>query len=338
MGFATEIAHINPEQPDADILNRGAEILRRGGLVAFPTETVYGLGANALDADAVQGIYRAKGRPSNNPLIVHVTDVNAARNLVCEWPETAARLAERFWPGPLTLVLPRADCIPDIVTGGGETVGIRVPAHPIAQALLRAVGLPLAAPSANRSLMLSPTRAEHVVRDLDGRIAMILDGGPTRGGLESTVINLTTDPPSLLRPGLVSPSEIEAVIGRIQMASAQPASSGSAPLLSPGMLARHYAPRAPLEILEKGAEHRVQELLHQAVQVGWLTFSSPLPQTNLLVETMPSNANAYASILFATLHAMDLAGVGRIIVELPPDEEEWLAVRDRLRRAAVPAS
>ena len=188
-------------------------MLRGGGLAAFPTETVYGLGANALDAAAVARIFAAKGRPANNPLIVHLADAAQVREIAADWPESASRLAERFWPGPLTLVLPRRDIVPDIVTARGPTVAVRVPAHPVAQALLRAAALPLAAPSANRSTELSPTRAEHVLRGLEGRIDLLLDGGPTAGGIESTVLDVTIMPPRLLRPGLIGVAQLEAVIG-----------------------------------------------------------------------------------------------------------------------------
>src|SRR5438270_2167933 len=181
----TEVLPVSAEAPAADVIARAARVLRAGGLVAFPTETVYGLGANALDAVAVARIFAAKGRPANNPLIVHVAAIDAARDLTAAWPESAARLAERFWPGPLTLVLPRAGRVPDIVTASGPTVAVRVPAHPVALALLRAAALPIAAPSANRSTSLSPTTAEHVRRGLDGRIDLLLDAGPTAGGLES---------------------------------------------------------------------------------------------------------------------------------------------------------
>src|SRR5581483_10612849 len=241
----TEVVRVHPQKPDETAMTRAAEALRGGGLVAFPTETVYGLGANALDAEAVARIFAAKGRPANNPLIVHVPDVAAARELVTDWPETAERLAERFWPGPLTLALPRRETIPDIVTAGGPTVAVRVPAHPVALALFRAAGVPVAAPSANRSGYLSPTRAEHVLAGLDGRIEMVLDAGPVPGGIESTVLDLTGDPPRLLRPGLVSPAELEAVIGPIRTAEPAP-TGGDRPLPSPGMLSRHYAPRTPL--------------------------------------------------------------------------------------------
>src|SRR5690348_13744143 len=211
----TAIFPLDPSSANLEAIAEAARILRAGGLVAFPTETVYGLGANALDASAVARIFAAKGRPANNPLIIHIADASDVRKVVADWPESAGRLAERFWPGPLTLVLPRCDAVPDAVTAGGPTVAVRVPAHPVAQALVRAAGVPIAAPSANRSMELSPTRAEHVLRGLDGRIDVLLDGGPTAGGIESTVLDLTATPPRLLRPGLIGVAELEAVLGRV---------------------------------------------------------------------------------------------------------------------------
>jgi L-threonylcarbamoyladenylate synthase len=331
-----DVLRVSPETPERESIAQAAAVLHAGGLVAFPTETVYGLGANALDAAAVSRIFEAKGRPASNPLILHVAEAAQAQLVVAAWPESGARLAERFWPGPLTLVLPRGGAIPHIVTAGGPTVAVRVPAHSVAQALLKTAGLPIAAPSANRSSGVSPTRAEHVVRDLGGRVDMILDAGPTPGGLESTVLDLTTLPPRLLRPGLVAPGEIEAIIGPI-LVSTKRAPSGRAPLPSPGMLARHYAPRAVLECATDDGWERVDALCRQGLRVGWLTFTVNRHQSRpgLLTEVMPGNAVAYAAQLYAVLHRLDEAGVEHIVVQLPPDTEEWLAVRDRLRRATT---
>jgi L-threonylcarbamoyladenylate synthase len=326
---------VDPKAIAPDVITRAAEVLRRGGLVAFPTETVYGLGANALDAAAVARIFEAKGRPANNPLIVHVGDAAEAQRVASAWPETATRLAERFWPGPLTLVLPKRPEVPDLVTAGGPTVAVRVPAHPVAMALLRAVGLPIAAPSANRSSELSPTRAEHVLRGLAGRIDLILDAGPTTGGIESTVLDLTTQPPRLLRPGLVGPADLEALIGPIERASHAKAAE-SAALPSPGMLARHYAPRTPLECVEGDSSELVEQLLARGLRVGWMTGADILgtPSSSLVCVPMPADPAGYAARLYAVLHQLDDASLDRIVVSLPPDAEEWAAVRDRLRRAA----
>ncbi len=216
----TVVRQVSAEHPQEAAIAEAAEVLRRGGLVALPTETVYGLGANALEAGAVQAIFAAKERPPRNPVIVHVADAEAARAWAAAWPERAGQLAERFWPGPLTLVLPKRPVVPDIVTAGGATVGLRVPAHRVALALLKAADVPIAAPSANRSSRVSPTTAAHVLADLEGRIDMILDAGPTSGGLESTVLDLTVEPPRVLRPGLVSVAQLEEVIGPVNVSSA----------------------------------------------------------------------------------------------------------------------
>jgi L-threonylcarbamoyladenylate synthase len=333
----TEIVPVDAQAPDPGVIARAAGIIRAGGLVAFPTETVYGLGAAALDAGAVAGIFLAKGRPATNPLIVHVADTESARAIVTEWPDDAELLTARFWPGPLTLVLPRRPEVPDIVTAGGPTVAVRNPAHPVALALIRQSGTPVAAPSANRSEQLSPTRAEHVARSLRGRVALILDAGPTAGGLESTVLAITADGPLLLRPGLVTPAEIEAVIGPVRRAaqSARPAA-----LASPGAMPRHYAPNAPLEVVNTG-EARVVELATAGDRVGWLTFLAARPgaasHENLIQVTMPPDAAAYAARLYDALHQLDAAGVTRIVVDSVPAGDAWLAIRDRLRRASAPA-
>jgi len=333
--MSTKVLSISSTAPEADVIARAARVLRSGGLVAFPTETVYGLGAVALNPTAVARIFAAKGRPGDNPLIVHVADATDAERLVGAWPDAAARLTERFWPGPLTLVLPKSRTVPDIVTAGGPTVAVRVPAHPVALALLRAIGLPIAAPSANRSTCLSPTRAEHVLRDLDGRIELVLDAGPTSGGLESTVLDLTTKPPRLLRPGLLPPAEIKAVLGTITRV-ARGTAEAQEPLPSPGMMARHYAPNARLETVSDDGWGRVQFLCRSGQKVGWLTFATRAEQSlgGLICMVMPRDPIAYAAQLYAVLHALDDHGVERIVAAIPPDTEEWLAVRDRLRRAA----
>jgi L-threonylcarbamoyladenylate synthase len=319
----------------ADGIRRAAEVMRGGGLVCFPTETVYGLGANALDADAVRRIFEAKGRPANNPLIVHIADRERAKAIVAEWPESAQRLAEGFWPGPLTLVLPRGEAIPDAVTAGGATVAVRVPAHPVARELLAACGLPIAAPSANRSARLSPTTAAHVKRDLDGKVDLILDGGPTPGGIESTVLDLT-GPPQLLRPGLIEVPALEAVIGPVLRP--QVSAGGAAALPSPGMLPRHYAPRTPLECVEDDGLARVAELHAQGVRVALVSHHPGIVQdvpAGVPVARMPADPAGYAAMLYAVLHLLDERQLERIVVALPPAGEEWMAVRDRLRRSAV---
>jgi L-threonylcarbamoyladenylate synthase len=331
----TKVLRIDASAPETGLIALAAAVLRAGGLVAFPTETVYGLGANALDPAAVGRIFAAKGRPAVNPLIVHVAEAQAIQE-IAGWPEPAARLAAGFWPGPLTLVLPRRAVVPDVVTAGGPTVAVRVPAHPVALALLRAAGVPVAAPSANRSTLLSPTRAEHVLRGLSGRIELVLDAGPTAGGLESTVLDVTREPARLLRPGLVAPAAIEAVIGPILQPDAQ-AAAGDQPLPSPGMLGRHYAPRAPLEWAADG-QARAEALCRRGLRVGWLTWEVPAQPDHpgLTRVVMPRDPAAYAAQLYAVLHGLDDAGVERIVVDRLPETEAWLAVRDRLRRAAAP--
>ncbi|HEX2208930.1 MAG TPA: L-threonylcarbamoyladenylate synthase, partial [Longimicrobium sp.] len=248
------LLRVDPVHPDPAALRQPAEVLRAGGLVAFPTETVYGLGAHALDPAAVQRIYEAKGRPSYNPLIVHLADVDAARGLASSWPEQAERLAAAFWPGPLTLVVPKNDSIPDSVTAGLPSVALRVPAHPVAHALLRAAGIPVAAPSANRSTQVSPTTARHVERSLGARVDVIVDGGPCPVGIESTVLSLVGPVPTLLRPGTVSVEDLRPVIGDVALPSSATDATAARP--SPGMLDRHYAPRAAVRVLPRQGRAR----------------------------------------------------------------------------------
>lgn len=331
----TRVLPVDGSEPDAAALTMAGRILASGGLVAFPTETVYGLGANALDAAAVERIFAAKGRPATNPVIVHVADAADARRVTALWPAVAQPLADRFWPGPLTLVLPKAACVPDVVTAGGPTVGVRVPAHRVALGLIRAADTAIAAPSANVSLSISPTRAEHVLRGLDGRIDLVLDAGQTPGGLESTVIDLTCSPARLLRPGLVTQSEIEAVIGSVEAHVNSDPSGDAGPARSPGMLARHYAPSMPLEC-RSGSRSRVEALMRQGERVGWLTFmgEANAAPAGVRVVAMPSDPIDYSAGLYAALHALDIDQVDRIIVELPPAGDAWQAVHDRLSRAS----
>jgi len=314
---------VDPASPDPAAIRQAALVIRAGGLVAIPTETVYGLAAHALDEAAVGRIFAAKGRPATNPLIVHVADSADARALSSRWPEAADRLAERFWPGPLTIVVPRAEAIPDIVTASGPTVALRIPAHPVALAILREAGVPIAAPSANRSNAISPTTAQHVIDSLGERVDLIIDAGPTPGGIESTVVQL--DPPALLRPGLVTIAELEAVLGPVAR------SVEHAIARSPGMTQRHYAPRAQLEICRDDAQ-RVAVLLADGARVGWLAFD-PRP-SDAIVVAMPGDPREYAARLYAALHDLDRAGVDRIVVAEPPQTDEWLGVRDRLTRAS----
>lgn len=314
--------------------------------MAFPTETVYGLGANSLDAAAVKRIFLAKGRPSRNPVIVHVADVEQARRLVSCWPDAAERLARRFWPGPLTLVLPRLPMVPDVVTGGGPTVGVRMPAHPVALALLRKAALPVAAPSANSANFLSPTRAEHVLADLGDKVDIILDGGACPGGLESTVVDLSEMPPRLLRPGLVSREQLQAEIGPLAEAgplmATQEAQEGALP--APGMLPRHYAPRTPTWLWEtyQDALFAAATAQEQGRRAGVLRFGQAEPEslpgackgdTPIAYLVLPCEPAEAARQLYDRLHHLDRAGLAELHIALPPDEPEWLAIRDRLLRA-----
>jgi L-threonylcarbamoyladenylate synthase len=330
---STKIVKLDGMASTATLLVKAAQIIRAGGLVAFPTETVYGLGANALDAGAVERIFLAKGRPANNPVIVHAAELAAAKEIVSVWPERAERLAQLFWPGPLTLVLPRSPIVPDVVTAGGSTVAVRMPQHPVALALIRASGVPIAAPSANTSGAISPTTAEHVLQALAGKVDLILDGGPTIFGLESTVLDLSRTPPRLLRPGHITPAQIEAVIGPIERPTHLETGT-AAPLPSPGLLSKHYAPRTETHCVEIPALSLVRNWSSKNLRVGWLAFGEPDEKSlSAIVSAMPGEKNAYAAIMYAVLHRLDHLGLDRIVIELPPDTEEWLAVRDRLIRA-----
>ena len=305
----------------AELLARAAAILRKGGLVAFPTETVYGLGANALDARAVDRIYRVKRRPSSSPLIVHVDSVEMARGLVREWPEAAAHLAQAFWPGPLTMVLPKNRAIPDNVTAGLQTVGLRQPDHPVAAALIREAGVPIAAPSANRFTGLSPTAAEHVLKSLGDEVDLILDGGPTRVGIESTVLSLAGPKPVLLRPGMISREQIEEIVGDIELLSSVDLDAHP----SPGLHEKHYSPLTPLFLVD--GSH-----LPERGRGAYLWLTHPHPAS--YSELMPADANGYAAVLYETLHRLDERSFDWIAVEQPPDWPEWAGVLDRLRRAS----
>jgi L-threonylcarbamoyladenylate synthase len=285
-------------------VQRAAELLRAGRLVAFPTETVYGLGANALDENAVRRIFEAKGRPHSSPLIVHVASIAMARELALDWPDRAERLARKFWPGPLTLILPKRPHVPDLVTASLPSLGLRIPAHPLAQALLEAAQIPVAAPSANRFTELSPTTAEHVREGLGSRVDMILDGGPCTVGIESTVLSLVAGVPRILRPGMISQTQIEEIIGPVET---------GAGLESPGQHPRHYSPPTPIILGHPPADGR---------------------GVHLDLNSMPSDPAAYAERLYRLLHDLDREHHDWISIELPPDTPEWAGVRDRLTRAA----
>ena len=317
---------------------QAAEILRRGGLVAFPTETVYGLGANALNPKAVEHIFTAKQRPHWDPVIVHIASLVEARRLTSEWHAEAERLAAAYWPGPMTMLLPRADEIPLVCTAGRDKVGLRWPSHPVAQALIRAAGVPVAAPSANRFGHTSPTTAEHVLADLDGRIDAILDGGPCTVGVESTVLDPGLKPPVIYRPGGITPEQVRRVLGEVTVAERKISSEAPPESLeSPGLGIRHYAPRARVMLVEGQAElTEVAEREGAGCKVGVL-----LPQGWLAPERATvfawagwEDAAGLARTLYDGLRVLDEQGVAVIVCPLPAPEGIGLAMRDRLFKAA----
>jgi L-threonylcarbamoyladenylate synthase len=298
---------------DGDI-RKAAQIIRSGGLVVFPTETVYGLGANALDATAVSKIYELKGRPATSPLIVHVPGAEQARELAADWPAEAQQLARQYWPGPLTLVVPKKSVIPNEVTAGLPTVGLRVPRHPVALALLNASAVPIAAPSANRFTQLSPTTGQHVREAFGDETPFLLDGGPCEVGLESTVIAVTEDGLEVLRPGMA-----------FVEAAAEATHSEAGAHRSPGQHQKHYSPRTRVLLVAHG--HLPQEGRGAYL---WLQHEGKAA----LALRMPVSAEEYAAQLYARLHDLDREEWDWIAVELPPDTKEWSAIRDRLTRAA----
>jgi L-threonylcarbamoyladenylate synthase len=316
---------------------RAAELLRAGEVVALPTETVYGLAANAFDEKAVAKIFQIKGRPANNPIIVHVAGTEMAKRCVKNWPELADKFSKAFWPGPLTLVLPRAERIPEVVTAGGETVGVRWPGHPFIQAVIRECHFPLAAPSANLSSCVSPTNAEHVRQQLGGKIPLIVDGGPSQVGIESTVLDLTVSPPRILRPGMIHAESLAAVCGAIQNSKFKIQNS---PLRSPGLLAKHYSPKARLVILNWRDEADLRTQLSTFAfqpSTSFIIAHTTIPAGENFggVSVIPHDAEAFARALYAELHRCDAAGAELIVVESPPDLPEWAGIADRLRRAAA---
>lgn len=316
---------------------RAVELLRSGQVVALPTETVYGLAANAWDARAVARIFEIKGRPSNNPLIVHVADGQGAVDCSTHWPEMATRLASRFWPGPLTLVVPRGPRIPDGVTGGGDTVGIRWPFHPLMQAVIRGCGFPLAAPSANPSNQLSPTSAAHVSAGLGELIPLIVDGGDCNVGIESTVVDVTGATPRILRPGMISSDEITDAAGCRVLAGS--GTDGEARLRSPGMLQKHYSPRARLVVWSWTDDLSLARQLSDAgvdPREAWILTHSWLPKSGGFANVMmiPEEPEAFARALYSELHRCDEAGARLIVVEAVPVSAAWDGISDRLRRAA----
>ena len=333
MAYGAAVSEGQVREPSAAALEEAAGLLAAGRLVAFPTETVYGLGADGLDGEAVARIFAAKGRPADNPLILHIAGVELLGQVARVVPAPAERLAAAFWPGPLTLVLPKARSVPRITTAGLDTVAVRVPAHPVALALLQAFGGPIAAPSANRSGRPSPTRAEHVAEDFGAEVAMVLDGGATTLGIESTVVDCTESPPVLLRLGALSREAIEAVVGPVTTAAAQELCARS-----PGLRHRHYAPRARVVIAaaselaqvvaaERASGERVAAIVREGEPGAAAAQVWRVPEDEAL--------RGYARELYAALRGLDAGGVGVIVAEAVPEEGLGRAIMDRLRRAAA---
>lgn len=326
----------------AAAVKRAADLLRAGEVVALPTETVYGLAANAFDAKAVAKIYEIKGRPAHNPIIVHVADVEMAKRCVTAWPASADQLAKSFWPGPLTMILPRAPIIPDIVAAGGATVGVRWPSHPFMQAVICECGFPLAAPSANLSNAISPTNATHVSKQLGDQLALIVDGGQSQVGIESTVIDLVAQPPRVLRPGMIHEESLSAALEnyRLPIADCRLADPNVSELRSPGLLNKHYSPKAKLVV------RHWRDTADLNLQLS--AFNLQRAKTHIIAHThipsgeglggvsvIPHDAEAFARAIYAELHRCDEAGAELIVVEALPAGPEWRAIADRLTRAAA---
>ncbi len=349
----TEIIRINPDnltdKAEADKLSYAADILKNGGLVAFPTETVYGLGANALDEKAVKGIYSAKGRPSDNPLIVHISDRNGLDRLVSEIPPIAEELAKTFWPGPLTLVMNKSELIPQIISAGLNTVAVRMPSHPVARELIRMSGVPVAAPSANSSGKPSPTCAGHVVEDLSGKVDVIIDGGNVHVGLESTVLDITHLPPVILRPGGVTPAQLTALVGYVEIGRSlveDGFDSAEVPM-APGMKYRHYAPKAIMTVVTGPLESIVHEICRRSAEYSLSGAKTAILATDETIgcyvnltdcETVSmgsrGNPETIALSLFKLLRHFDRRGVQYILAEAIDADGVGLAVMNRMLKAA----
>ncbi len=329
----TLVIGVDGEHPQADAIAKAAAIIQRGGLVAFPTETVYGLGANAFDEAAIKRIFVAKGRPADNPIIVHVANRAMLERVATEVSDAAAALIEAFWPGPLTLVLKRQPEVAPSVSAGLDTVAVRMPQHSIALALIETADLPIAAPSANRSGRPSPTRAAHVLEDLGGRIDLILDGGETRIGIESTVVDMTTDAPVILRPGWITPEDVQAIIGEVRLSGLHAEARRS-----PGTRYRHYRPQAPIVLVERATPQRLYEICAQRLKTGAVAYlgHTPLAITDarfsaILLKNRPEE---YARSLYAALRELDEKRPSVIVIEAIDATGAGAAVMDRLRRAA----
>jgi L-threonylcarbamoyladenylate synthase len=340
------IVRVTPNNPLRKSIQEAATVLRRGGLVAFPTETVYGLGANALEKDSVRKIFEAKQRPTWDPLIVHVPDAEAARALARNLPPLFDIFASRFWPGPLTLVVEKDPKVPDEVTANRPTVALRVSRHKVPAMLLEELGAPIAAPSANKFGSPSPTRAQHVQRDLGERVDLIVDGGPTTLGLESTVVDLTRPTPVILRPGALSREDIEEVIGKVDLAPGVIDEAATEGLAGPGMTVKHYAPQTRLELFDGPFHEIMTRMVERAASLQERNIAAGAIVSDEMVITMQQHSDylstfgnwgewlKYAQKLFASLRALDSYGLVVILCPLPPPEGIGLAIRDRLQRAA----
>lgn len=342
----TKILEINKNSPEEDKINQAAEVLKSGGTVVFPTETVYGLGANALDENAVKKIFAAKGRPSDNPLIIHIWDIGQASGLVSEIPGALHTLAEAFWPGPLTLVMKKSPKVPELVTAGLDTVGIRMPDHTIALALLKETGVPVAAPSANISGSPSPTRAEHVIKDMNGKVDIIIDGGDCIVGLESTVLDITGDTPVILRPGGITAEQIQEVLGKIAVDKhvyGKFDAQGVRPK-SPGVKYRHYSPKAEVILVEGPVDQIAGEILRQArdfeaggKKVGILATDQTkdwYPCGIVISAGDRNNPQTIAANIFKLLRQFDETGVDVILAEGIDKKGIGMAIMNRMIRAA----
>jgi L-threonylcarbamoyladenylate synthase len=335
-----KVAALDPKRPDKGLLAEAALVLAGGGLVAFPTETVYGLGARALDERALDRAYEAKGRPRHHPLIAHVVSEQHARSLAASWPPLASRLAAAFWPGPLTIVVDRADHVPPAISGGADSIAVRAPAHPIALALIEALGEPIAAPSANRYQGLSPTRASHVVKEPGDAVDLVLDAGPCEAGIESTVVDVRGDSACVLRPGAAGLDALRRVDPHIAVVRTHAAPGASRP--SPGMESRHYAPKARLLLARTAADAlalalRMADEGRRAALVlrEGHPLVPPVADDRIRLRSLPADPEGYGRTMYAALHELDEEGVDAIVVESVPSLESWWAVADRLARGSA---
>ena len=333
----TQIIKINSTQQKEEI-KKAADVLKNGGLVGIPTETVYGLGANALDEEAVKSVFVAKGRPQDNPLSVHISDFDEIYDLVEEVPESAKKLAEKYWPGPMTIILKKSEKIPDVVSAGLDTVAIRLPEHEIARAIIRQAGVPIAAPSANVSGSPSPTSAKNVFEDMNGKIPLIVDGGECTVGVESTVVTLVKDKPKILRPGGITPEEISEVLGETELDKAVFENVGKdEKVSSPGMKYKHYAPKTKVIIVKGEREKYLEFLKNQTGNFGALCFEDDVDEIKCKFVTygISTNSLSQSKNLFSALRKADALGVDVVYARYPYEDGMGIAVLNRLLRSAA---